>query len=139
MAAASQAGRRILLVDDDFTTCEAMSMILAADGYRVAVAANGADALERLRGFERPDLILLDLRMPVMDGHAFCAKRREDSQLQLIPVVVLSGLPDAEEQAVKLEATAFLRKPIDVTAMLATVRACCEAAEQAAAGAPEPA
>src|SRR5207248_1971254 len=72
MVGAPQAGKRILLIDDDFTTREVMSVLLGGDGYRVSVAANGAEALERLRSPDRPELILLDLKMPVMDGCSFC-------------------------------------------------------------------
>jgi len=117
--------KRILLVDDDITTQESMSVILASDGYRVAVARNGADALDRLRGAERPELILLDLRMPVMDGCAFCRSRQEYPELSSIPVVVVSGLPDAAEQARKIGAMACLRKPIDTLALLTTLREYC--------------
>jgi CheY-like chemotaxis protein len=75
--AAPHLGKYLLLIDDDFTTRELTSHILAADGFRVAVARNGAEALERLRGPERPDLIVLDLNMPVMDGCSFCERLRE--------------------------------------------------------------
>jgi len=133
MAAPGHGGKRILLVDDDFTTQEAMSMILAANGYRVAVARNGVDALERLRGFEPPELILVDLRMPVMDGRAFCAACRAEAAARSVPLVVVSGSPDADEQAARIGAAACLHKPVDVSEMLATVRALCAAAPAATA------
>src|SRR5262245_53362136 len=76
MVAPPHAGKRVLVVDDDFATREMMSLLLASDGYRVATACNGADAIDRLRGFERPDLIILDLKMPKMDGCAFCDQRK---------------------------------------------------------------
>jgi len=125
MAAPPQTGKRILIVDDDFTTGECMSMILAGEGYRAAVARNGAEALERLRDFERPEVILLDLRMPVMDGCDFCKHRQENPELSSIPVVVISGLPDAAQQAAALGAVACLCKPIDTIALLGKLRECC--------------
>src|SRR5438874_8780415 len=113
MAATSQAGKRILLIDDDFTTGEAMSTILAADGYRVATACHGADALERLRDYERPDLILLDLRMPVMDGCTFCDEKKRDPDLASIPLIVFSAAADAAEKAAAVGAAVCLQKPVD--------------------------
>jgi CheY-like chemotaxis protein len=119
------ASKRILLIDDDFTTRECMSVLLAAEGYRVAVACNGADALARLRGGERPDLILLDLRMPVMDGGTFCLIWHQNPELASIPLVVISALPDAAERATRLGATACLPKPVDTIDLLVRLRACC--------------
>jgi CheY-like chemotaxis protein len=130
--AAPHLGKYLLLIDDDFTTRELTSHILAADGFRVAVARNGAEALERLRGPERPDLIVLDLNMPVMDGCSFCERLRE-GESRVIPVVVLSGLPDAAEQAILLGAAACLVKPVDNVTLLTTLRGCCAVAP---AGAP---
>jgi CheY-like chemotaxis protein len=124
MTAQTRTCKRILLIDDDFTTRECMSVLLAAEGYRVAVACNGADALERLRGAELPDLILLDLRMPVMDGETFCEHWRQTPDLASIPLVVISGLPDAAERAARLGATACLQKPIDNVALLLRLREC---------------
>ena len=78
MVTAVQTHKRILLIDDNPLTRESISMMLAAAGYCVALASNGADALQRLREHRRPDLILLDLSMPVLDGHDFCLKQRQD-------------------------------------------------------------
>jgi two-component system response regulator MprA len=121
----SHPGKRVLLIDDNIVTQETMSMALAAGGYRVATASNGADALERLRGYERPSLILLDLSMPVMDGCAFCRQRQQDPALAAIPVVVLSAAGDVAEKALSLGAQAFLRKPVDLVDLLDTVRRHC--------------
>lgn len=85
MVAAPHPRKRVLVVDDDFVTREMLSIVLAGDGYRVAAACNGEDALERLRSFERPDLILLDLKMPVMDGCTFCKERLQDRELAPSP------------------------------------------------------
>jgi CheY-like chemotaxis protein len=127
VAAITPSGRRILIIDDDFVTQEMMSTILAGDGYRVAAASNGRDAIERLRACEKPDVILLDLKMPVMDGCAFCRAREQDKSLASIPVVILSGLPDVAERAASLGAVAYLQKPVDVVALLGELRRCCSA------------
>jgi chemosensory pili system protein ChpA (sensor histidine kinase/response regulator) len=114
-----------LLVEDDFASRELLSMILAGEGYRVAAAANGVEGLQRLRGSDRPSLILLDLNMPVMDGRTFCARRHEDRDLDSIPVVVISAAGDVAEQAAALGAARYLQKPVDTVQLLDAVRQCC--------------
>jgi CheY-like chemotaxis protein len=135
-AATSHHGKRILIIDDDFVTQETMSTLLAGDGYRVAAACNGRDAIERLRAYEKPDVILLDLKMPVMDGCAFCQARQQDKVLAAIPVVIVSGLPDVAEQAAALGAQHHLQKPIDVVALLCMVRQCCAGKSEALSAVP---
>jgi CheY-like chemotaxis protein len=119
-----QPNKRLLLVDDDFATREAMSMILADEGYRVATAANGADALQRLHDSDRPCLILLDLSMPIMDGPTFCA-RRKDEGLSFIPVIVVSSDRDIAEKAAALGADDYLEKPVDTIQLLEMIRKRC--------------
>jgi CheY-like chemotaxis protein len=124
--AAAPSPRRILLIDDNPATCEAVSMILGTAGYCVALASNGADALARLRSGRRPDLILLDLSMPVLDGRAFRRAQQEDPSLATIPIVVFSGTVKAEEEAAALGAAGCLRKPVDAGRLLETIRRCLE-------------
>jgi two-component system chemotaxis response regulator CheY len=124
MKAEAHPNKRLLLVDDDFATRETMSMILAGDGYRVATAANGADALQHLRDSDRPSLILLDLNMPIMDGPTFCA-RRKDEGLSSIPVIVVSAERDIAQQAAALGADDYLEKPVDPIQLLDVVRKRC--------------
>jgi CheY-like chemotaxis protein len=131
MVAVPHASKRVLVIDDDFATREMISLLLASDGYRVATACHGADALDRLKSFERPDLIVLDLQMPVMDGCAFCEERKRHPAWAGIPMVVLSALPDGAEQAASVGATAFLQKPVDNLQLLATLRQYCPPAEVA--------
>jgi CheY-like chemotaxis protein len=126
MAAPPHHGKFILLIDDDIITQETVSLILAGDGFRVAAARNGADALDRLRqGALRPDLILLDLKMPVMDGCAFCQKLQQEAALSGIPLILLSAAPDVAEQAAALRAAAHLQKPFDPITLITTLRTCC--------------
>jgi len=117
--------KRILLVEDCFTGRELISLILGEHGYMVATAANGEEAIQRLRTCDRPDLILLDLRMPVMDGWTFCEELTRDPELSLIPVIVLSGVDRGGEQSVSLKAMRFLHKPIEPDELLQTVQQCC--------------
>lgn len=108
----------ILLVDDDAGIREALSMVLADEGYRVLVAEDGADALRLLRASERlPAVILLDLMMPVMDGYQFRAAQLADATLAGIPVIVLTaGMMSGGVAA--LGARSCLRKPLDLDRLL---------------------
>ena len=121
--------KRVLLVEDCFTARELMSLILGEDGYMVSTAANGAEAIERLHTSNRPDLILLDLRMPVMDGWTLREELKRDPELSGIPVVVLSGVDEGGEQMSSLEAARFLHKPVETDELLETVRQCCKESE----------
>ena len=118
--------KRILLIDDNPMTREAISMMLAAAGYCVALANNGADALHRLREHRRPDLILLDLSMPVLDGQHFRHKQQQDPALASIPILIFSGTERAEEEAAALGAAGCLHKPVDPGRLLEVVRRCFE-------------
>jgi CheY-like chemotaxis protein len=119
------AGKKILVVEDDFMLGETISLLLGAEGYRVAVAANGREAMRLLRGPERPHLILLDLMMPVMDGQQFRDELRQDPELAAIPTVVFSAAADARQRAEALGAAAFLQKPVDTVALLEAVKCHC--------------
>jgi len=103
----------ILVVEDDPDARETMAIILETEGYTVRTAADGEEALDRLRDPDRPGLVLLDLMLPVMDGFEFRVRQMEDPALASIPVIVCSCGADLERKAAGLGATACLRKPID--------------------------
>ncbi len=118
--------RRILIVEDDRDLREALSQILRDEGYEVAGAAHGREALELLRGdFRRPALILLDLTMPVMNGWQFRSHQRRDPELSGIPVVVLSAGDHLAEQMESLEIEEYVSKPIDLVQLLAMIERHC--------------
>ena len=96
-----------------------MGPLLEAEGYGVAFAENGREALECLHGEGTPDLIVLDLRMPVMNGWEFRTIQKDDPKLGLIPVVAVSA--DGSAQAAAISAEAFLHKPVDPKEFLATI------------------
>ena len=121
--------KRILVVEDCFLARERMSLLLGEKGYMVSTAANGVEAIERLRTCSRPDLILLDLRMPVMDGWTLREELKRDPELSAIPIVVLSGVDEGGEQTSTLEAAHFLHKPVEMDELLKAVRQCCKEAE----------
>jgi len=113
---------RVLVVDDDEALLAALSGILESEGYEVATARNGKEALERLAAAPPPGVILLDLKMPVMDGWQFLAARAAESVAPKVPIVLLSGLafiPNAPGVA------DFLTKPIDSSRLLACVQRFC--------------
>src|SRR4051812_18905805 len=119
MAATHPTPKRILLVEDNFLTRESMSMILGALGYMVCVSTNGQEAINRLRKSMRPDLILLDLRMPIMDGWQLREELKRDEALRDIPIVVISG-SGGDEGLAALDCAGYLHKPVDTGQLLQT-------------------
>jgi CheY-like chemotaxis protein len=113
----------ILVVEDDDAIRGLVSEVLRDDGYEVREATNGLEALESLR-VVRPDLIVLDLMMPVMDGWTFVENcRREDSCVE-VPIVVTSAshdLPRTADRLRSLGVRTCLAKPFDVDGLLALV------------------
>ena len=112
--------KRVLIVEDDRAVVETLKGILEEEGYEVSMASDGREALNRLGGDLAPDVILLDLRMPVMDGWTFRNAQRRSSQLAHIPVVAMSA--DGTSRAQAISADAFLRKPLDLDDVLTTLR-----------------
>ena len=118
MSSYPEAGKRILLVEDDEITRGAVKMVLEWEGYRVDCAANGQEALDYLHSHGRPSLILLDVMMPVLDGEGFRREQQRDPSLAKIPVVVVSAL----EAGARLDAAGHVRKPFQVEELLAAIR-----------------
>ena len=101
----------VLVVDDEPLIAMALEAMLEDAGYRVATAANGRQGLERLAEAPRPDLVLLDMMMPVMNGPAMLAAMAADPGLRRIPVIVLSSLPEEAIRARADGVAAILLKP----------------------------
>jgi len=124
-AGESEHRHAVLLVEDDYDTREAFTVMLEGLGVGVVGAANGREALESLWGGLRPCLIVLDMAMPEMDGYAFRRAQLADSTLTDIPVAVMSGAGWAvERDARALGLTTFLRKPIEPDELLAALSEC---------------
>jgi len=106
--------KKILVVDDEERNLYVLKEILAATGYAVETAQDGFEALEKAKDF-LPDLILLDIVMPKMDGYETCRKLKENSSTENIPVVILTALIDRESRIKGLECGAndFISKPFD--------------------------
>jgi CheY-like chemotaxis protein len=115
----------VLVVEDDPATRDILGTLLRQEGYAVEAAADGREALARLRGGPRPAGIVLDLTMPRMDSRAFRAEQRRDRDLAGIPVVVCSAEPDAGREAEELGAAACVQKPIDFAALLQALGRLC--------------
>ena len=110
----------VLVVDDDTAIRTLLADALDGEGYEVVTAINGADALAKLATLQ-PDAIVLDLMMPVMDGRAFLAARRQDPRQAAIPVLVLSAAHDLGTVAPELGARACMAKPFDLDVLLAVI------------------
>lgn len=112
---------RVLLVEDDNDLRKYIHEYLEHEGYEVAEAANGLEALEFLKTHSLPDVILLDLWMPVMDGISFRSEQLQSTKYAAIPVVVLSAGRDAKKRAELLGANSFLAKPPDLRQLVDTI------------------
>ncbi len=108
----TQQAPLILIVDDDLDILDFEAEALEQQGYRVAKAVNGEEALQRIAEAE-PQLILLDMRMPVMDGWAFTRAFR-DRYGRRIPIVVVTAADDSSLRAAEIGADADLGKPFDL-------------------------
>ncbi|MBI2321571.1 MAG: response regulator [Chloroflexi bacterium] len=111
--------RRVLVVDDDPDIREVIGVALADEGYEVLTAEHGAAALLRVAS-SQPDVILLDLRMPVMNGWEF-ARRYRQTPGPHAPIVVLTAWRDTEDDGNHVEADAFLAKPFRLGDLLSIV------------------
>jgi CheY-like chemotaxis protein len=119
--------KRVLVVDDDTPTREAVEAILDDEGYEVRTAQHGQEALERLASWT-PDAILLDMRMPVMDGWAFAEQYRRTSGPHA-PILVLTAAADASRSAREIGATGTVPKPFSIGDLLAALERLAAAAE----------
>jgi CheY-like chemotaxis protein len=110
---------RILVVEDDENIRELVDVILSGAGYEVMTAPDGAAALQVV-GNTRPDLVLLDMRMPVMDGWEFARQYRARPEPHA-PIVVLTAARDAAQRAAEIDANGYLGKPFDMKSLLSMV------------------
>jgi len=118
---------RILVVDDDDSTRDVVEEFLSTEGYEVWAAANGRTALEMVEA-ALPDVILLDMLMPIMDGHEFCEAYRQRTG-PCAPIIVLTASFDAATSARSVEADAYLDKPFILDDLLEVVRRALDAFE----------
>ncbi len=112
--------KSVLIVDDEEATREILQIILEMTGYQVYSAEDGEDALEKVAN-HLPDIILLDMMMPKMDGLTVCRHLRDQPQTAHLPIIILSGnsFDRVERQSLAAGANCFLAKPIDPEDLLA--------------------
>ena len=123
LTAAGNSKALILVVDDESSIRSVMARILRAEGYDVVTEVDGVGALDSVR-LLRPDVVLLDLMMPGMDGFEVCRRLRADPETRLTPVLLLTGLSAVHDRVRGLDAGAddFLSKPPETPELLARVR-----------------
>ena len=114
---------RVLIVEDDPEARKVLSLILKLDGYEISTAPGGAEAVQVMTTMI-PDLLLLDVMMPDMDGYQVCGWVRANPATTAVPVVMLSGKADPESVARGLEVGAdeYLSKPISPSKLSAQLR-----------------
>jgi len=120
--------KNILLVDDDPDFVEAVKVIVENGGYTVRVAYDGQEGLEAVAE-ERPDLIVLDVMMPVMNGHEACAKLKGDEKTADIPIILLTAVADrvttstyTHRDMLESEADDYIPKPVEPKDLLELIK-----------------
>lgn len=111
----------VLIVEDEFAIADLLEMVLTDEGYRVLTAVNGRQGLQRLEEGPRPDLIISDLMMPILDGAEMLRAMREAELQRDIPCIVMSSMPEANVQERVDGYAAFVRKPFRLAAMVQLV------------------
>ena len=121
---------KILIVDDDIDFVESTKTVLESKPYEVIVAHEGDEGLKKARE-ENPDLILLDVIMPIKDGFTAAEQLRKDPELSKIPVIMLTAFSSKRQESsipvsrgFTLEAEEYIEKPVTPTVLLATVERC---------------
>jgi CheY-like chemotaxis protein len=124
--------KTILIVDDEFGIVDVLSETLEAEGYRVVTAANGKQGLERIIEV-RPNLVILDVMMPLLDGLEMLGRLRSDAAHRDLEVIVMSAAPPPRGQEKLLSnVSGFLRKPFELQDLLKMVRLLLDSDEQQA-------
>ena len=121
------AAKTVLIIDDQPFFITMQQNLLQRQGYRVVTAANGQDGLAKAKQ-HKPNLILLDIEMPGMDGFAVCEKLKQDEHLKHIPVIILTATQDAKlnDRAFKAGAEITLLKSVPADRLLNMVRIAME-------------
>lgn len=110
----------VLVVDDEFGITDALEILLSEEGFDVLVATNGRQALDRIEA-KRPDLLLTDFMMPVMNGGEVIRRMKADPALAGIPIVMMSAMPETSIPA-DVRPDLFIRKPFELDDLLAAVK-----------------
>jgi CheY-like chemotaxis protein len=114
-------GRSVLVIEDHTDLREMLAVLLETEGFAVQTACNGREALQCL-DLSRPDVILLDLMMPVMTGDEFRERQLADPRYRDVPVICMTAAHDGYDRAQRLRADAYFQKPVDFDRLLGAVR-----------------
>ena len=112
---------RILVADDEADIREILKIILDKEGYGVILAKDGQEALDLIKA-DKPDLIILDYLMPVLDGISVCKALKKDDATRLIPVIMATAYENEKENGLAAGAVDFISKPIDRIDLLLRIR-----------------
>jgi CheY-like chemotaxis protein len=115
----TERGRLVLVIEDDADMRGLLVLVLEEQGYQLLAASDGREGLELLRD-AKPDLILLDMKMPVMDGVEFARHYRAQNE-HPAPIVVMTAADDPRRRAEEIGAAAWLGKPVDLDVLFDTV------------------
>jgi CheY-like chemotaxis protein len=110
----------VLIVDDEPEIRDSLQEFLEDEGYQVSTAADGAEALQRLRSGKRPCVVILDLLLPVVDGNQVYERMQRDADLSRVPVIVSTSDPSRAPSGVLI-----MRKPVNLDRLLGAVRQHC--------------
>lgn len=113
---------KILIVEDDSDVRRLYAIGLNQRGFEVRLAANGAEALERITDGEKPDIILLDWLMPLMDGPEVLTRLSGDSETSSIPIIVISGQPAPAPDRLDPRIQCWLTKPVSVDELVEQIQ-----------------
>lgn len=115
--------KSVLIVEDDLDIRENLAEFVMSEGYAVQTAADGREALDLLRAATvLPQVILLDLRMPRMDGFKFREEQEKDARLAAIPVLLMTADAQIESEKYRIGAMGYVKKPIDIEALSKTLK-----------------
>lgn len=113
---------RILVVDDEVHLAKIIEFTLKHEGYSVSVAFDGEEALEMIRN-DSPDLIILDLMLPIVDGYRICNRLKSDERYMNIPVIILTARNIEKENIEEpIQADLFMEKPFNTDKLLKNIR-----------------
>ena len=113
----------VAIIEDDAEFRNMLRELLEEEQYRVIAVANGAEALVTLRGGAIPNVILLDVSMPIMDGFDFLRHRNDDPQLAAVPVILVTNAKPHERPTIGVNVV--VRKPIDIDEVLFAIKRYC--------------
>ena len=118
------AKKKILVVEDDRDIQTVVVQLLESEGFETICANNGREALQVLKDDTQnlPDLIILDLMMPIMDGFEFREEQKRDPRIANVPIVIMSADGNVEPKKHKIDAKAYIKKPLDIDDLIELVK-----------------